>query len=436
MSASSILPSGIFAPPDEVPTMSATTFADIQEVAQGPFCRILRARRQGQWWCLKSLRGEYQGQPFYEGLLRKEYALLCRLDHSAVVRAVSLEQVDGVGESIVMEYAWGQTLDQIRGGRSDRRRWFRQLVEAVGYIHSQQVVHRDLKPQNVIVTRNGRNIKLIDFGLADADNFAELKQPAGTLRYVSPEQQKGGDADVRNDIYSLGVILRDLDLGLAYRPIIRRCLQPIDHRYQNAEQLLRALHRAERGARILVVALLLLAGLGVIYGVWTLNRPSPQPLPAPAAVVPSHPAAPQLPSAEAGLQQSAAIPAALSEHPRRITPDDVYPECCAKIDAYMQSRQYSQLLAAARRDPQDSPEASAARCRDYVEKSNQFLVDFWAYLDALSKGYTPQMSPTEVSALYMSLTNYSRQKYIDSLTTTLQQYVNSEQEYHRPLPAD
>lgn len=113
------------------------------------------------------------------------------------MRSVGIEQVDGVGECIVLEYVTGQTLDQVQGSRADRRRWFEQLVEAVGYIHSQQVVHSDLKPQNIIVTDNGHNVKLIDFGLADADNFAELKQPAGTLRYVSPEQQNGGNADVR-----------------------------------------------------------------------------------------------------------------------------------------------------------------------------------------------------------------------------------------------
>lgn len=436
MSAPTILPSGVFTPPDAAPMQTASTFSDIQVEAKGAFCQVLRARRQGQWWCLKCLKEEYRGQTFYEGLLHKEYALLCRLSHSSVVRATGLEQVDGVGECIVQEYVAGQTLDKVMGSRTDRRRWYEQLVEAVSYIHSQQVVHRDLKPQNVIVTDNGRNVKLIDFGLADADNYCELKQAAGTLRYVSPEQQEGSAADVRNDIYSLGVILRELQLGVIYRPIVRRCLRPIDSRYQNIGELLQALRRISRVTQTLIVSSLLVVCLAVVNGVWESKRSSRDADITPSVIESSPQEEPQEPYIEEKPLESATDATTQREMSRRITPDDVYSECCAKIDAYMQSRQYSQLLAAAKRDPQDSPEASAARCRDYAEKSNQFLVDFWAYLDALSKGYAQHMSSTQVSTLYLSLTNYSRDKYINSLTATLQQYVNSEQEYHRTLPAD
>ncbi len=96
-----------------------------------------------------------------------------------------------------------------------------------------QVVHRDLKPSNMMVTRNGSVLKLIDFGLADADSYAILKEPAGTDGYVSPEQQKGGPTDVRNDIYSVGVILDKMKLNLSYRLGLKRCLRPLEERYPN-----------------------------------------------------------------------------------------------------------------------------------------------------------------------------------------------------------
>ena len=56
------------------------------------------------------------------------------------------------------------------------------------YIHAKQIVHRDLKPSNIMITHNGNHVKLIDFGLSDNDDFALLKQPAGTPGYISPEQ--------------------------------------------------------------------------------------------------------------------------------------------------------------------------------------------------------------------------------------------------------
>ena len=72
------------------------------------------------------------------------------------------------------------------------------------------MLYRDLKPENILVTRNGENIKLIDFGLADTDGHAVLKQPAGTPRYMSPEQKVKAEADARNDIYSLGIIMEQM----------------------------------------------------------------------------------------------------------------------------------------------------------------------------------------------------------------------------------
>ena len=93
----------------------------------------------------------------------------------------------------------------------DLRRVVVEIAEALAFIHRQQVVHRDLKSQNIMITHNGHYVKLIDFGLADTDSHAILKQPAGTLRYMAPEQAQQTQADVRNDIYSLGVIFQDMN---------------------------------------------------------------------------------------------------------------------------------------------------------------------------------------------------------------------------------
>lgn len=119
----------------------------------------------------------------------------------------------------------------------ERRRLAWQLLNAVDDIHRAQVVHRDLKPSNIMITRNGYQLKIIDFGLADSDSYCWLKQAAGKAGYSSPEQLATGGADDRNDIYSLGVLLRYLRIGTCYRSVISRCLGPIGNRYGQVDAL-------------------------------------------------------------------------------------------------------------------------------------------------------------------------------------------------------
>ena len=195
---------------------------------------VAKAKRYGRWWLLKGLRQEVAEEVAYQQRLRKELEILMELQHANVVTAVGMEEVENLGLCIVMEHADGVTLKEWLCGsttRQARRRIAKELTEAVGYIHSKGIVHRDLKPENVIITRNGENVKLIDFGLADTDSHAVLKQPAGTPKYMSPEQAQTPTADVRNDIYSLGVIFSQMDLGRGYRNIIKRCRKPIEQRY-------------------------------------------------------------------------------------------------------------------------------------------------------------------------------------------------------------
>jgi serine/threonine protein kinase len=106
-----------------------------------------------------------------------------------------------------------------------------------------------LKPENIIITRNGENVKLTDFGLADTDSHAVLKQPAGTPRYMSPEQMQTSVTDVRNDIYSLGIIFQQMKLGHSYHKIINRCLLHIDQRYPNVQALQEAVVRHKKRVR-------------------------------------------------------------------------------------------------------------------------------------------------------------------------------------------
>ena len=243
------------------------TFTDVEILSTSEKNVVAKAKRYGRWWLLKGLKQDVAGKTAYQQQQRKELEILMMLQHQNVVTAYGLEEVDRLGRCIVMEYVDGVTLRdwlQRKTTRQARRRIAKELVDAVGYIHSKGVVHRDLKPENILVTRNGENIKLIDFGLADTDGHAVLKQPAGTPRYMSPEQKVKAEADARNDIYSLGIIMEQMDLGRSCLYIINRCKSPKDHRYQNISKIQNAISR-QRSLRkagwaagaVAVIALLL-----------------------------------------------------------------------------------------------------------------------------------------------------------------------------------
>lgn len=217
------------------------------------YCVLVKAKRYGRWWMLKALRPEMADQVFYQQMLRKELELLMRVQHVFIVQVYGFEQVIGLGWCIVMEFVDGIRLDAWLKKSPDlphRLCMADQLLEAVDYLHRQGLTHRDLKPANLLVTHSGSNLKLIDFGLADNDQQAILKQPAGTMGYISPEQASMDQPDVRNDIYSLGVILQQLLPEKAYQSVWQHCLLPIEQRYAQVALLRKAVIRvAERRQR-------------------------------------------------------------------------------------------------------------------------------------------------------------------------------------------
>ena len=224
-------------------------FTDVTILNTSKVNIVAKAKRYGRWWLLKGLNKQVANETAYIQRLRKELELLMQLDHPFVVSTVGLEMVEDLGNCIVMEYVEGTTLKEwLREKHTykDRKRIAIQLGEAVDYIHTKGIVHRDLKPENIIITKNGNNVKLTDFGLADSCSYAILKQPAGTPQYMSPEQMQTAVADVRNDIYSLGIVYSEMNLGYGFQHIIHRCLKPIELRYQNASELRNAIRKQER----------------------------------------------------------------------------------------------------------------------------------------------------------------------------------------------
>ncbi len=250
-------------------------FTELEIIHQGAFNVIVKAKRQGRWWVLKGLSEPYRKDRIYLTLLQKEFEILASMQHPGIVMGIGLEAVDEMGTCIVMEWIDGITLKQwlsLSPTRKERFRVVAQLMDALEYVHGKQAAHRDLKPSNILITRNGQHVKLIDFGLSDTDDYAIYKQPAGSEGYISPEQQTARLTDIRNDIYSLGCVLADMNLGIAYRHIVRKCRAKSESRYQNIAEVRRAFAFIPRLRQGILVLLLLIATALGLHNVRTLQN--------------------------------------------------------------------------------------------------------------------------------------------------------------------
>lgn len=237
-----------------------SSMTDVEVIRVTSVNVIARGRRYGRQWLLKGLCEEFRDSTSIRRQLMKEFEIHSRLLNPAVAQAIGLEEVDALGLCIVEEWIEGKTLAEfIREGKlskADRRRMMREIIKAVAYLHGKGVVHRDLKPSNIMVRDAGGEIVLIDFGLADTDDYVELKRPAGTKGYISPEQTQTGGAQTSDDVYSLGVIM--LQLCPEYGSIARKCTGTVKKRPKDGRTLLKALDRRDKKPKIIAISIIIL----------------------------------------------------------------------------------------------------------------------------------------------------------------------------------
>ena len=210
--------------------------------------------------------------------LEREYKLFERLyGNEHIVRCIDLRDDPKVGLYIVMEYVDGMTLAEFLAtspSASERKHILNELLDAVAFIHSHQVVHNDLKLENILITRNGHSVKLIDFGYADCD-FSIDKATGGTKSYASPELLGGGEIDCKSDIYSIGLIIRAL-FPHRYKLIARKCQhENADKRYKKVSDIAKAIRRRDMGLLLSVVIAVI--GIVLFVVVWLVNKWQDEP---------------------------------------------------------------------------------------------------------------------------------------------------------------
>jgi serine/threonine-protein kinase len=172
----------------------------------------------GRRVALKVLLQRFLGDPTFVERFRREAKAAAGLNHPNLVSIYDWGEVDGT-YYIVMEYVEGETLKDLvrrqgRLGGNDAVRLGLQLLAAIEFAHRAGIVHRDIKPQNVMLDRNG-NVKVMDFGIARAGDsgMTEAGSILGTAQYLAPEQARGLPVDERSDLYSVGIVLYEMLTG-------------------------------------------------------------------------------------------------------------------------------------------------------------------------------------------------------------------------------
>ena len=145
---------------------------------------LYRAKRYGRWFILKTLSEDCQDLTDYRLLQEREFQIGFSLHHPNIVETYSMEEVPTVGRSIVIEYVDGTTLAQwlsTRPSYAAKVRIWNQLTDVREYLESHQMEHHDLKADNILITRDGKYLKLIDFGLSGTESGRSDEQDLSRL---------------------------------------------------------------------------------------------------------------------------------------------------------------------------------------------------------------------------------------------------------------
>lgn len=269
---------------DEVPLKASYT--DYEVIPSQGYSLIMKCHKGDQTVILKGLKEENSKRTLLRNALKREFKQCQRLNHTGIIRYQGLVEVEGYGLCIEEEFVEGRTLQAyLKEQHTDDEKIaiVNQIADVLRYVHSQGVIHRNLKPSNVLITAQGDHVKLIDFNVLSLD---DVKATADTTRFMAPElKDETMTADGTADIYSLGTIMKVMGLTLAYSEVIKRCCAfKRSDRYANIDEFLTDLNHEGssftmptigKGTVMVAVIAVIVIVLGVLtynYGGALLNQ--------------------------------------------------------------------------------------------------------------------------------------------------------------------
>lgn len=191
----------------------------LEKIGEGGMAVVYKAfcHRLSRFVAVKIMREETAADEEFRRRFASESHAIAMLSHPNIVAVYDVSHSDDV-EYIVMELVDGITLKQYMEKRGvvnwkEALHFTKQIAKALAHAHSRGIIHRDIKPQNIMLLKDG-TIKVADFGIAALENEVEDSNEAiGSIHYIAPEQAQGKSPDVRSDIYSLGVVMYEMLTG-------------------------------------------------------------------------------------------------------------------------------------------------------------------------------------------------------------------------------
>ncbi|RKD34367.1 Stk1 family PASTA domain-containing Ser/Thr kinase [Thermohalobacter berrensis] len=193
----------------------------IERIGGGGMALVYKAkcRLLNRYVAIKVLRTEFTNDDEFINKFKRESQAAASLCHPNIVNIYDVGVEDNI-HYIVMEYVKGKTLKQLirEKGKLSYEETLdiaTQITEAINHAHKNHIVHRDIKPHNILITDDGR-VKVTDFGIARAATSTTVTNTSnviGSVHYFSPEQARGGYTDEKSDIYSLGIVMYEMITG-------------------------------------------------------------------------------------------------------------------------------------------------------------------------------------------------------------------------------